>query len=297
MLLLALLGLVAAACGAAEETPLAELPGVAEPSSTTAPDGQTPATEAPGGEDPGAPAPSTTAGGGGGGESPPPETAPTTAAPSDEPPPAPGGVGAFAPYYLRPSASASLVLDVHSQPAATPRQGTLDHAAAVLGQVSGKRVQVPTGSLPGGARQWSADDIRALADEVGRPQSRDAAVITLLFLEGGFAESDRTVGVAVRSDVAAVFADRVDEAAGTLGNPAAVEDAVTIHELGHLLGLVDLFLDTGREDPEHPGHSRNTGSVMYYAVESTLLGTILSGGPPRDFDDADLADLAAIRAG
>ena len=55
------------------------------------------------------------------------------------------------------------------------------------------------------------------------------------------------------------------------------------------------MLATGRADPEHPGHSPNRGSVMYHAVESTLLGTVLSGGPPRDFDADDLADLAAIR--
>jgi hypothetical protein len=77
----------------------------------------------------------------------------------------------------------------------------------------------------------------------------------------------------------------------------AIEDAVTMHELGHLLGLVDLVLSTGRGDPEHPGHSRNRASVMYWAVESDLVADLLQGGPPRDFDSADLADLATIRNG
>ena len=67
-----------------------------------------------------------------------------------------------------------------------------------------------------------------------------------------------------------------------------------MHEVGHLLGLVDLVLETGRQDPEHPGHSRNRGSVMYFAVESTLVGDLLGGGPPTRFDDADRADLRAI---
>ena len=68
-----------------------------------------------------------------------------------------------------------------------------------------------------------------------------------------------------------------------------------MHEVGHLLGLVDLVLDTGRADPEHPGHSSNRSSVMYWAVESTLITDVLAGGPPRDFDADDLRDLAAIR--
>jgi len=82
----------------------------------------------------------------------------------------------------------------------------------------------------------------------------------------------------------------------TTKSPDVIEDACTMHESGHLLGLVDLVLNTGRQDPEHPGHSRNRQSVMYYAVESGLVAQLLGGPPPTEFDDADRADLATIRA-
>jgi hypothetical protein len=36
---------------------------------------------------------------------------------------------------------------------------------------------------------------------------------------------------------------------------------------------------------------------MYWAVESSLVTQVLAGGPPRDFDAEDLADLAALRNG
>ena len=234
------------------------------------------------------PAPSTTTAG----------ATPTTAvAPpsAQSPAPAPGGVGAYAPFYLRPAESSRIVLEVRSQPGAEPRGTTLGHLQEVLGDVSAKEVVTAGGELPGGARQWTADEIRALADTSGVEQTRDGAVMRVLFLRGGFADSDTALGVAVRSDVAAIFSDRVDEAAGLFGGGARIEDAVTVHEAGHLLGLVDLFLATGRADPEHPGHSRNRSSVMYYAVESTLVGSILDGGPPTQFDDRDRADLATIR--
>ena len=80
-------------------------------------------------------------------------------------------------------------------------------------------------------------------------------------------------------------------------SPARLELAVATHEVGHLLGLVDLFLRTGRADPEHPGHSANPRSVMYWAVESDVVGDLLTGGPPVDFDADDRADLATIRNG
>ena len=218
-------------------------------------------------------------------------------APAASPAPAPGSVGSYAPFYLRPEESGSILLDVHSQAGAEPRVASLDHVSSVLGRISGKAVAITQGALPGEGRQWTSEDLRALADSAAPAQSRNRAVLTVLYVHGGFAEEDKVIGVSVRSDVAAVFSDKVADAAGVLGNPAAVEDAVSMHEVGHILGLVDLFLNTGRQDPDHPGHSPNKGSVMYYAVESTLINTILSGGPPRDFDQADLEDLTRIRNG
>ena len=262
-----------------------------EPGAPPAPDGAPGPGEAPA-PAPGAPgaSPGSTAAGAA-----PPATSPPPSTPA--PAPTPGAVGAYAPFFLRPAESARIVLEVRSQDGAEPRGATLEHLGEVLRSVSGKDVATAGGDLPGGARQWSADEIRALADTSGVAQSRDGAVMRILYLRGGFAESDTALGVAVRSDVAAIFSDRVDEAAGLFGGGARIEDAVTVHESGHLLGLVDLFLSTGRADPEHPGHSPNRQSVMYYAVESTLVGSILDGGPPTEFDDRDRADLAAIRHG
>lgn len=211
-----------------------------------------------------------------------------------EPVPEAGVVGSLAATYLRPTTSSAILVEVRSQDGAGPRPAAVERVRQVLAALTGKDVTLTSGSVAGGARSWTAGELRALADE-GVAQAAGLPVLRLLYLHGGFAENERAVGVAVRGDLAAVFSDRVAEAAGVFGDRAAVEDAVTMHEVGHLLGLVDLVLDTGREDPDHPGHSPNRGSVMYFAVESTLLGSVLSGGPPRDFDQDDLDDLARIR--
>lgn len=292
LLLLLVVALIAAACSSdggdvqadgSTTTAASAAGGTPE----TAP-GSSPTTgSSDGGDDPAAPPSSAT------------DTTASTAAPTTEvaeqPVPAPGAVGAYAPFFLRPAESASIVLEMFAQSGAEPRQGTVDHVRTVLAGVSGKEVTVQGGALGGGARTWTSADIRALADANGASQSRQASVLKLYFVLGEFADSDSVLGVAVRSDIAVVFADKVERAAGLVGDPAAIEDAVAMHEMGHLLGLVDLVLATGRQDPEHPGHSPSRDSVMYYAVESDLIGTLLEGGPPRDFDDADLADLAQIR--
>jgi len=250
----------------------------------------------------GAPPPPPTAGEGGATPTTPAPAAPTVPPAGGEPWPALDAAvsaGAFAPSLLRPDRSSRLVVEVHA--GASPAASTVDHVRRLLADASGKPVDVVDVAGPGGDggdREWTSASIRDAADAGAvTAQGGGTAVVRLLFLRGSYEGEDGVLGVAVRGDVAAVFVDRVADAAGLFGNYPAVEESVAAHELGHLLGLVDLVLDTGRADPEHPGHSSNRGSVMYWAVESDLVGQLLGARPPRDFDDADRADLAAIRGG
>lgn len=208
-----------------------------------------------------------------------------------------GPVGGYARLLLRPDLGATIRLEVVAEREALPSPGTLGALRQTLADATGKRVTVTepmsiAGDSPGGG-DWTASRIRQLApgpSTVGGP-----VTIRLAFLAGRFADDERALGVAVNATTAAVFTEQTHAAAGLLGDPARVELAVATHELGHLLGLVDLVLHTGREDPDHPGHSPNRGSVMYWAVERDLVGTLLGAGPATTFDDADRAELAAIR--
>ena len=222
------------------------------------------------------------------------QTQPTAGA---TPTPTPSGVGAFAGFYLRAAESASIVLAVGVQSDAAPATATVDHLVAVVQQASGKSVRKQVGAIAAGARSWTAADLVRTAELVGPNQSRTAAIMSVLFVRGDYEGDTGVLGVAVRSDVAAVFVDQVASSGGLLGGSAVVERSVSTHEVGHLLGLVDLFLATGRQDPQHPGHSTSPGSVMYWAVESDVIGAILGANPPTEFDAADLADLATIRNG
>lgn len=221
-------------------------------------------------------------------------TSPTTTGPALD---GKVAVGEFAPTVLRPDRSERLVIELHADQAPNPE--TVEHLRTTLASVSGKSVEVADAAAPGaGDREWDAASLRDAADRGAVvPQGGGVAVLRLLFVHGSFERDDRALGVAVRGDLAAVFVDRVEEAAGVLGSAAAFERSVETHELGHLLGLVDLYLDTGRADPEHPGHSTNRNSVMHWAVESDVIGQVLGANPPDSFDSADRADLEAIRAG
>lgn len=209
-----------------------------------------------------------------------------------------GPPGAFARTVLRPEPATTVVFERMQQQGAEPRAASVDHATSVLRSVTGKAVESPAPiAVPGEARDWSGDAIRGTAARLTKAEGRGRAVLHVLFLRGTFNGSRQVLGVAVEGDVLAVFSDSVAAAATPVVSAATLEDAVLMHELGHLLGLVDLARNTGRADPEHPGHSKNRGSVMYWAVESSLVTQVLQGGPPRDFDRDDLADLRALREG
>ncbi len=206
--------------------------------------------------------------------------------------------GQFAGVLLAPGAANAIVLDVKVGAGSSANQDSLDNMAAILRAQSGKSVTVSgpvaLGGVGGGTH--SAAQVRSLADSQGTPDRAGVAVVHVFYMAGQF-EKDGTLGVSVRGDTLAIFTDEIDSSTSPFVTETRLERAVTTHELGHLLGLVDLYLDDNRDDPQHPGHSTNRGSVMYWAVETSLVGQVLGGPPPVEFDSFDLADLRRIRGG
>jgi hypothetical protein len=111
--------------------------------------------------------------------------------------------------------------------------------------------------------------------------------------------NENVLGVAVDASTVMIFVDNIKESENLIQRPSweNIEASVTVHELGHLLGLVNLVYQSNvdHEDPDHPGHSSNDQSVMYWAIETSDISNILFGTLPNEFDSDDLSDLSNLK--
>ena len=124
---------------------------------------------------------------------------------------------------------------------------------------------------------------------------------------GAYAENANVLGVAWSSRYLTLFKDRLDEACssdlGILSQPTCDEavGAVWLHELGHVIGLVNngLTMQTPHQDTENGRHDHSQDCIMYWAYETPSLISRLqddvSGAPALSFDANCLADIAAVR--
>lgn len=215
-----------------------------------------------------------------------------------------GTVGSMGPALLRPEVP-RVVIEVD----ATPGSSLSDQARSALRRrvvENGNKQSVDfvAGSTIPAQDTYSPDDLRRImtGHRSDWSSSRQAGLYVEV-LSGTFQDPSTpgddgdTVGLSFDASAFAVFVDHVPS--GTLGlTRADYEEAVVVHELGHLYGLVDL---TGHgafhEDPDHPGHSANKGSVMYWAIEyEGPVQDLFQGGPPKTFDADDRREMELIRA-
>lgn len=193
-----------------------------------------------------------------------------------------------------------------------PAQSAVDHLRRVLAEASGRtRVDVvlsafPTPpSVPGEERRFTDDELAALARanlheaEHAAFANGSVAVVHVLYVDGGSRDHKGATGLANGHTAFLFGSQRHLPAFGE--DRAYIERAVLVHEVGHLLGLVNRGVPMVRphEDPASPHHSANPESVMTSAVDAgeALLARLDEGrAPPSTFDADDLADLRAYRA-
>ncbi|MGB0175961.1 MAG: membrane metalloprotease [Owenweeksia sp.] len=149
---------------------------------------------------------------------------------------------------------------------------------------------------------YDFDDIRAIEKSKREIfNSGNNLALYIFFSDKEFSGNEGnqfTLGAAYQNTSTVIFLKTIRDNIGGLGAPseALLTSTVLHHELGHLMGLVNLGTaqQQPHEDAEHEKHCNVESCLMYWAVESQAgLGMVGGMSSAPDFDAQCKADLKA----
>ncbi|MEO7803388.1 MAG: hypothetical protein ABIS18_02840 [Actinomycetota bacterium] len=216
-----------------------------------------------------------------------------------------GGFGARnGRLFLGSSQYTTINFEIDSVVGREPSQAAIDHLVKVTREVApGKKVTVNGGNViaaQGGS--YSGEGVRAIGERLRDVRSdKPIATVWVGYLDGTL-KGGGAAGVAVGGTVCAVFMDTIDELPFPPTTRLGLEKAILVQEVFHLMGLVNIGYKSPRphEDLDHPHHSNNQDSVMFWALmnRAHIVNFLARGGvPPTTFDADDTADLRDLAAG
>lgn len=225
--------------------------------------------------------------------------------------------------YLLADRYERLALEIDVVPGFEPRAQAESRLVQRLDDLLGKPGGIRTVydeqlEFRGDGYEWSLEALQTLAAETFDPASSDGEIrIHVMFVNGRYVAPDVTgtvLGLAWGHTHVAMFEEAIEGSCADAGlglvGPlmeqacSEAEYGVWLHEIGHIIGLVDNGLDMveSHDDPDHPPHDASEECIMYWAYDGSALvdliaNTLLGGGEPKlDFDAACLADIAAAQA-
>ena len=128
----------------------------------------------------------------------------------------------------------------------------------------------------------------------------DNLTLFILFADGNFSTDTNTtftLGSAYRNTSCVIYENSIINLSNSIGGGRRtdLESTVLIHEICHLLGLVNLgtVMQNNHEDAAHGGHCNNKNCLMYWQTENNGIMGMMTGGNIPGLDANCLADLKA----
>ena len=209
-------------------------------------------------------------------------------------------VGASANDLLASSKYTSVKIEVQYMTGFVPDAAALNHLQAVLGSL----VHKPSGiNIVTREISASANTVLSVNDVIEIEKNNRTAftngselALYVLYTNGSYSDNN-VLGVAYRNTSVVLFGKKIQDNSGGIGQASRTKLVATVaeHEIGHLLGLVDIGspMQSNHKDAAHGNHCNNSSCLMYYASEtSDILGFLVTGNIPS-FDANCVADLHA----
>ena len=192
---------------------------------------------------------------------------------------------------LRANEYSSIHLEINYVTGNSPDSDALNLLKQRIKEVTDKStVTISQSSFGSTQNSYTLEEILEIENEErSRFKSGNTFVIHILYLNGEYKDNDQTLGLAYSGTSFVMFKEKIEDAAFLLISAKDIEKSVIVHEFGHLLGLVNNGYQSphDHEDPQHPHHSNNEDSVMYWAIESQDIANQNDGDPPNNFDSDD----------
>jgi len=216
--------------------------------------------------------------------------------------------GDFYADYLQDGTYTKLLIEIDVVSGAKPDQEAVDtlveNISMLCNKPGGIEVQFPDDTIGtdeslGPNPEYTYEAVEQLELQYRDNYTQgDTAVLYFLYLDGHSEfdnpdEGTAVLGYAYHGSSMAVFMGTILEYP-TLVVQTDLVKRVTVHEFGHLIGLVNDPLDmvTGHADPDYPPHCDNSECMMYWLNSYSDLRDIVDGEIPS-FDDNCLTDVAA----
>lgn len=127
-------------------------------------------------------------------------------------------------------------------------------------------------------------------------RSGDTISIYVLYLNGTWEKHKGTLGIADRPDTIVIFQREIHEiATRTHLEKKDIEQAILIHEFGHLLSLVGKGYESEHEDVMYPGHCDESLGECVMSGSFHLEKEKMNESPPLDFCELCQSDIEYIR--
>ncbi len=209
-------------------------------------------------------------------------------------------VGASANELLASNKYSSLKIEVQYMTGFAPDAAAISHLQSMLAGLVNKPsgINIFTKEIPASSNlNLSVSDVETI-EKNNRTAftSGSELAVYILYTNGNYTDNN-VLGVAYKNTSAVLFGKKINDNSGGIGQASRTKLVATVaeHELGHLLGLVDIGspMQTNHKDVAHGNHCSNSNCLMYYASEtSDILGFLVTGNIPS-LDANCRADLTA----
>lgn len=209
-------------------------------------------------------------------------------------------VGASANNLLSAAAYTSIKIEIQYMPGYAPDAASINNTIAFLNTLVNKpggitvvQTQIPTAGKPVMTINEIAD-----VEKNNRTVYTTGNQLGVYFLYTDSKYSEATaLGLAFRNTSMALLGKTIYDNSGAFGQVSRtkLESTVLQHELGHILGLVDLgsSMVTNHIDAAHGNHCNNSNCLMYFGSNTTSATGVLITGTVPTLDAACRADLTA----